>query len=182
MWLINDEHGLTDPTLVGHKLPGRVLLARDGFPVPPLVCVPATVFDRVVRDTAIATAPTDIRSDADLMAAAEQARKQVRGVAVPAQLHRVLDDSFDEIAGEAGCVAVRACVVPSVGSGTPGENSAEDPFAGLSDGLLCVGRPQLALRLVDCWARPSTPRLCSTARGGGWIRSPHGSRWASSGW
>ncbi|MET7422526.1 PEP/pyruvate-binding domain-containing protein [Dactylosporangium sp. NPDC005555] len=154
MWLIDDGPGLTDPTLVGHKFARQVLLAQDGFPVPPLVCVPATVFDLLLggSDFTAASAGVLPHSDATLTAAAEQARKLVRDVALPVELLQILDGSFDGIAGGSGCVAVRACVVPPAGNDGAGEDSAEDPFAGMSDSFLYVQRAQLPQRLVDCWA------------------------------
>ncbi|NUR59618.1 MAG: phosphoenolpyruvate synthase, partial [Catenulispora sp.] len=66
---------------------------------------------------------------------------------------------FDEVIGADGLAAVRACVVP--GPGRAGQNSAEDsaadPFAGLSDSFLYVPRADLLRRIVECWASAYNP-------------------------
>ncbi|MGC4888459.1 PEP/pyruvate-binding domain-containing protein [Micromonospora sp. DT227] len=148
---------ILDPELVGHKFARQAELARDGFAVPPLRCVPATVFDQVVGPLL-----TDIRADSAgstqaLLSHAEALRQRVRYLTIPSELLDEIDAHFDEIAGPDGLVAVRACAVPRPNQQESGEDSAEDPFAGLSDSFLYVGRAGLAERLVACWASAFNP-------------------------
>ncbi|MBV2156631.1 PEP/pyruvate-binding domain-containing protein [Kitasatospora sp. SUK 42] len=153
-WLAEDGAELADPELVGHKFARQAMMAETGFPVPPLVCVPAPVFDQVVGDAdARPEGPggAEAWSPAELTRRAEELRRQVQGIGLPEPLRQALADRFDELAGPDGLVAVRACVVPQPGE-QGGEDSAQDPFAGLSSSFLYVRRAELADRVVDCWA------------------------------
>ncbi|WP_329108932.1 PEP-utilizing enzyme [Micromonospora sp. NBC_01699] len=162
MWVVEDGPDLVDPEKVGNKFAKQVVLARAGFPVPPLVCVPASVFDHVVgttlADPAVAgTAVAGTASTPDLIGRAEELRHRVRAGGAPPELRRALADRFDQLAGPDGLLAVRACVVPSAGQADTGEDSADDPFAGLSDSFLYIGRDDLTERVVDCWASGFNP-------------------------
>lgn len=154
-WLIDGGPGLTDPALVGHKFARQAVLAREGFPVPPLVCVPATVFDRIVT-ASLGPIPAAGSAGSDTTAAREL-QERVRRLGLPDELRALLAERFDELAGPHGLVAVRACVVPAPGDDGSGEDSAEDPFAGLSDSHLYVGPGELAERVVGCWASAFNP-------------------------
>ncbi|MFC4146078.1 PEP/pyruvate-binding domain-containing protein [Micromonospora mangrovi] len=152
--LVDDESVLVaEPALFGRKFTRQIELAAAGFRVPPLACVPATVFDRAVApvlgDPALPTGPPDVR--------AEELRKRVLAGGVPDELRRVLDERFDAIAGPDGLVAVRACVVPDATDPDSGEDSAQDPFAGLSDSFLYVRREELPERVAACWASAFNP-------------------------
>lgn len=141
-------------------------MARAGFAIPRLGCVPATAFDRVVGPEVA----TSLGVDLDASDRAQALRRQVRRVGVPSQLRRVLRERFDAIAGPDGLVAVRACVVPSAGGHLAedlAEDSAADPFAGLSDSFLYVRRDDVADRVADCWASAFNPEavLYRTHRG-----------------
>ncbi len=126
-------------------------MAQAGFTIPPLACVPATVFDEVVGPAVAAAPPGEAHDRARVL------RRQVRAAGVPEDLRRVLDASFDDIAGPGGLVAVRACVVPREDQRESGEDSAADPFAGLSDSFLYVRREQVADRVAACWASAFNP-------------------------
>jgi rifampicin phosphotransferase len=158
-WLVENESGLADPELFGHKFARQAVMAGAGFAIPRLACVPATVFDQVVGPE-VAAAPG---TDADPLDRAQTLRGRVRDKGIPDGLRRVLDARFEEIAGPDGLVAVRACVVPRPGDQEPGgdgeigEDSAADPFAGLSDSFLYVRREELADRVAACWASAFNP-------------------------
>jgi rifampicin phosphotransferase len=151
MWLIEDGPKLSDPKLVGHKFARQAELAQRGFLVPPLLCVPATVFDHVVGPV-LATASGPV---ADPLRRASELRQRVRDAGVPRLLRSALLDRFDELAGNPGLVAVRACVV--AGEGDSGEDSADEPFAGLSDSFLYVGREDVGDRVAACWGSAFNP-------------------------
>ncbi|MFI1359881.1 PEP/pyruvate-binding domain-containing protein [Streptomyces sp. NPDC020898] len=161
-WLIGSGAGLVDPLQVGHKFARQAVLGLEGFPIPPFACVPAAVFDRVVRPE-LPTPPDSTSPDwgtSSASAVAERARalqSVVHGLEVPQELREALDRRFDELAGPGGLVAVRACVVPRPGDQELGEDSAQDPFAGLSDSFLYVGREGLADRILSCWASAFNP-------------------------
>ncbi|GLZ29812.1 phosphoenolpyruvate synthase [Lentzea sp. NBRC 105346] len=145
MDLVLDGDALVDPTRVGHKFARQEVLRRAGFPVPEFFCVPVEAFDEAVART----------PDAD----------GIRAAGVPAELVRAVLERFDELAGPDGLVAVRACVVADSDGG--GEDSARDPFAGLSDSFLYVRREDVPGRIADCWASAFNPEavLYRTHRG-----------------
>lgn len=150
MWLIDEGPDLIDPELVGHKAARQVELARAGIAVPPLACVPATVFDQVVAaDAEIGRLLRDPAGEVADRAA--RLRRLLARTTPPAGLAAALDERFAELAGPPGLVAVRSCVVPNPGR-QGGEDSAADPFAGLGDSFLYVGRQELPRRVAQCWA------------------------------
>jgi pyruvate,water dikinase len=156
MWLIVEGSELLDPELVGHKAARQVELARAGIAVPPLACVPATVYDRVVAaDPEISHLLRDRAGElGDIADRAAELRRRLARTKPPAQLVAALDERFAELAGSQGLVAVRSCVVPSSGhlGSDVGEDSAEDPFAGLGDSFLYVSRHEVARAVARCWA------------------------------
>jgi rifampicin phosphotransferase len=166
--LIEDGWALADPRICGHKFARQISMARAGFTVPRLACVPAEVFDQVAGPLVAATPATGQPLDR-----ARELRRLVREAGVPEDLRRLLDERFDEIAGPDGLVAVRACVVPARDESgdesvnESGEDSAADPFAGLSDSFLYVRRAELADRVAACWASAFNPEavLYRTHRG-----------------
>ncbi len=152
-WLVESESTIANPELFGHKFTRQASLEQAGFPIPRLACVPATVFDYAVgpevrASMAVPLEPSD---------RAQALRRRVRELGVPPALRAKLDSCFDEIAGPDGLVAVRACVVPKRGDAGSGEDSAADPFAGLSDSFLYVRRSELADRVAACWASAFNP-------------------------
>ncbi|MGC5033620.1 PEP/pyruvate-binding domain-containing protein [Micromonospora sp. DT229] len=167
VWFVEEVSALSEPTLCGHKFARQASMARAGFTVPRFGCVPATAFDQVVGPLVGTTTDTDL----DDMDRARALRLEVKNAGVPAQLRRLLEERFNAIAGPDGLVAVRACVVP-IGNGDSaeeqlGEDSAADPFAGLSDSFLYVRRDEVADRVADCWASAFNPEavLYRTHRG-----------------
>lgn len=151
-WLVSSGPAVSDPRLVGHKFARQVSLSRAGLAVPPLACVPTTVFDRVAGPEVAAS----LAWKQEALERAEALRCRIRDGGIPGDLRAVLDARFDDIAGPGGLVAVRACVVPPPGSQDPGEDSGTDPFAGLSDSFLYVRREDLPGRVAACWASAFT--------------------------
>nr|WP_162293068.1 PEP/pyruvate-binding domain-containing protein [Actinophytocola xinjiangensis] len=145
--LLTDGWSIADPSVSGHKFARQAALASAGFPIPRLVCVPVSLFDQVVAPLV----SDDTTENGPAPQRAQLLRDRIREAGVPDSLRRTLAERFDEIAGPSGLVAVRACVVPN-GSGESGEDSAQDPFAGLSDSFLYVRREEVADRVADCWA------------------------------
>jgi pyruvate,water dikinase len=152
-WLVESESTIANPELFGHKFTRQASLEQAGFPIPRLACVPATVFDYAVGPEVRASMATPLEASDR----AQALRRRVRELGVPPALRAKLDSCFDEIAGPDGLVAVRACVVPNVGNSESGEDSAADPFAGLSDSFLYVRRAELADRVAACWASAFNP-------------------------
>lgn len=142
---------LLDPTAVGHKFSRLAELRAAGFAVPDLFAVPAAAFDQALAPVLAGLDPPPSAADPEAVRRwSAQARAAVLSVEVDEQVARAALTGFDEVIGADGLAAVRACVVP--GRGQQGEDSAADPFAGLSDSFLYVPRADLLRRIVDCWA------------------------------
>jgi phosphohistidine swiveling domain-containing protein len=162
---------LLDPAAVGHKFARLQSMLHAGFPVPPLFCLPASVFDDAVRESAGGSvrgrigAPPDPR-DAPAVRAWSRAARELT-TDVPSAVAAAALAAFDDLVGPDGLAAVRACVVGAPG-GNDGEDSAADPFAGLSESFLYVRRERLVERIAGCWASAFRPEavLYRLRRGG----------------
>ncbi|NVI92708.1 PEP/pyruvate-binding domain-containing protein, partial [Actinomadura sp. BRA 177] len=131
---------------IGHKFARLEALRAAGFPVPGFFCLPAGEFDRALG--ALRLPPVSAVPVEDWCASAASALSK----AVPdGDLATGLLDAFDERIGAGGMAAVRACVVPGADGGG-GEDSEDDPFAGMSDSFLYVRRDGLLEAVARCWA------------------------------
>jgi phosphohistidine swiveling domain-containing protein len=139
---------MADPDVVGHKFARQTVLRAAGFPVPEFFCVPVGAFDAALA----AIRSTESLQDTDDSARAAAWRVALTTRGVPEPLGDRLLAAFDRLVGPAGRAAVRACVVGD------GEDSADDPFAGMSDSFLDVGRDALVARVAECWASAFTGR------------------------
>lgn len=135
---------------IGHKFARLEALRAAGLPVPDLFCLPAGEFDRALG--ALPLPPPAAAPAADWCASAASALAK----AVPGgDLAAGLLDAFDDRIGPGGMAAVRACVVPGRDGG--GEDSEDDPFAGMSDSFLYVRRDGLLEAVARCWASAFKP-------------------------
>ncbi|WP_165965394.1 PEP/pyruvate-binding domain-containing protein [Actinomadura bangladeshensis] len=135
---------------IGHKFARLEALRAAGLPVPDLFCLPAAEFDRALG--ALPLPPPSAAPAADWCASAASALAK----AVPGEdLAAGLLAAFDDRIGPGGMAAVRACVVPGRGGG--GEDSEDDPFAGMSDSFLYVRRDGLLEAVARCWASAFKP-------------------------
>lgn len=147
---------LLDPSAVGHKFSRLAELRAAGFAVPDLFGIPAAAFDRALAPVlAHLDAPPATAAPDAVRRWSEKARAAVLSLQVSGELGDAAHAAFDEVIGADGLAAVRACVVP--GPGQHGEDSATDPFAGLSDSFLYVPRADLLRRIVECWASAYNP-------------------------
>ncbi|HST66256.1 MAG TPA: PEP/pyruvate-binding domain-containing protein [Mycobacteriales bacterium] len=138
---------LLDATLVGHKFARQERLRRAGFPVPALACVPVSEFDAVA-----ATLPPP---PADSGAAPEWAAAVAKRLAASEVDSALTAELLAAAEGLGGTLAVRACVV--AGEDGAGEDSATDPFAGLTDSYLYVSSSDVPRKVAECWASGLNP-------------------------
>ncbi|MGP4024940.1 PEP/pyruvate-binding domain-containing protein [Actinomadura sp. 3N407] len=137
---------------IGHKFTRLETLHAAGFPVPDFFCLPAAEFDRALGGVKDALPPVPSVPVQSWCASAASALSK----AVPAGEGAAgLLDAFDERIGARGMAAVRACVVP--GEDGVGEDSDDDPFAGMSDSFLYVRREGLLEAVARCWASAFKP-------------------------
>lgn len=149
--MLAKDHELLDPSVVGFKFARQAKLRNDGFPVPQFCCIPGVVFDTVVGEIIAehADSPADLKTEREMLAWAARMRARIADRAVPPGIAGGVVDRFDHIAGD-GLAAVRACAVAAPDG--QGEDGGTDPFAGLSDSFLDVGRAEVLQRVADCWA------------------------------
>lgn len=148
---IRREDGLLDAAEVGHKFARLARMRTAGFDVPALFALPAAAFDDAVGPARAALPPPPGHPDPQAVRDwSARAVAAVRALTVPEPVAHAVFAAFDDVVGPDGLAAVRACVVP--GAGGAGEDSASDPFAGMSDSFLYVPRADLLDRIVECWA------------------------------
>ncbi|MFG2296176.1 PEP/pyruvate-binding domain-containing protein [Streptomyces sp. NPDC048603] len=182
-----DAAALADAAQVGNKFARQEVLRRAGFPVPGFFCLPATAFDRAldaVRPLLPPLPPGTADGHADSSAADDwcaAAHRALTGGGIPEALAARIRREFTALVGADGLVAVRACVVPPATSDPAtsnpatnapatdapatddpdtaiAEDSAVDPFAGMSDSFLYVDRDGLGEAVVRCWASAFNPQ------------------------
>jgi pyruvate,water dikinase len=159
--LVTAAGELEDALVVGHKFARQARLRRAGFAVPPFVCVPVSAYDAALAQALgslggmLATASPGAAGGPGRTARAAALRDRIKAVGPPPELLDGLAGWFAALAGPAGVVAVRACVVPTPDG--QGEDTADDPHAGLSDSFLYVRGDDLARRIADCWASAFNP-------------------------
>ncbi|PCE21660.1 PEP/pyruvate-binding domain-containing protein [Burkholderia ubonensis] len=152
MTILLPETQCLDPREVGFKFSRQAELRAAGFPVPRFHCVPVSVFDSTVG-AVLGGLPRPSLADGDLAPLKRWSldiRARLEAVTFPAELAGELVTVFERIATDDKLVAVRACVVAD--DGGPGEDSADDPFAGLSDSFLYVPLGGLVTSVMKCWA------------------------------
>ncbi|MGW7459662.1 PEP/pyruvate-binding domain-containing protein [Streptomyces sp. NPDC054797] len=164
---------LADAAQVGNKFARQEVLRRAGFRVPEFFCLPAAAFDEALD--AVRPLLPPLPRDADDKAAIEDwcasAHEALTRSSLPSALARRIREEFTALVGADGLVAVRACVVPAArttAATTPdtapapdeaiGEDSAVDPFAGMSDSFLYVDEAGLADAVSGCWASAFNPQ------------------------
>ncbi|MEU3464088.1 PEP/pyruvate-binding domain-containing protein [Streptomyces sp. NPDC006733] len=149
---------LGDPGQVGNKFARLRALRHEGFPVPDFFCLPAPAFDEALAALRPLLPPTPAPAAGEPAAAdwCAAARRALAGSTVAAELAARTASAFDDLVGAGGTAAVRACVVPAEAGGI-GEDSAQDPFAGMSDSFLYVPRRDLLAAVVRCWASAFNP-------------------------
>ncbi|MEK2494495.1 PEP/pyruvate-binding domain-containing protein [Kitasatospora purpeofusca] len=164
---------LADAARVGNKFARQEVLRRAGFRVPEFFCLPAAAFDEALDALrpSLPVEPADGADRAEVESWCAAAREALGGARLPMALAERIRKEFAAVAGPEGLVAVRACVVPA-GAGTDGaadapgndtaeaigEDSAVDPFAGMSDSFLYVDEDGLEEAVLGCWASAFNPQ------------------------
>ncbi|MFE7560789.1 PEP/pyruvate-binding domain-containing protein [Kitasatospora sp. NPDC057500] len=150
-----------DAARVGNKFARQEVLRRAGFRVPEFFCLTAAAFDEALDALrpALPPLPADGAGQDAVEAWCAAARAALVASAPPPVLAERVREEFAALTGPDGLVAVRACVVPVTGAdGAVGEDSAVDPFAGMSDSFLYVDEDGLADAVVRCWASAFNPQ------------------------
>ncbi|MEV0192890.1 PEP/pyruvate-binding domain-containing protein [Kitasatospora purpeofusca] len=163
---------LADAARVGNKFARQEVLRRAGFRVPKFFCLPAAAFDEALDALrpSLPAEPADGADRAEVESWCAAAREALLGARLPVALAERIRKEFAAVAGPDGLVAVRACVVPAKAGAAAadapeadaaeaiGEDSAVDPFAGMSDSFLYVDEDGLADAVLGCWASAFNPQ------------------------
>ncbi|MFE6749821.1 PEP/pyruvate-binding domain-containing protein [Kitasatospora purpeofusca] len=163
---------LADAARVGNKFARQEVLRRAGFRVPEFFCLPAAAFDEALDALrpSLPAEPADGADRAEVESWCAAAREALLGARLPVALAERIRKEFAAVAGPDGLVAVRACVVPAKAGAAAadapeadaaeaiGEDSAVDPFAGMSDSFLYVDEDGLADAVLGCWASAFNPQ------------------------
>lgn len=152
-------HLLTRPsdmhlTRVGAKFHHQATLLQHGFPVPAFVCLTADAF----RDLTRAIQPTMVailhglnwQDRSAVQRASAQLRELVTCIHLPDETIATIFAAMDDHLPDAGWVSVRACMVSQQAHAS--EDSAANPFAGISETFLYVPRTEVIRHVLACWA------------------------------
>ncbi|MCS0634745.1 PEP-utilizing enzyme [Streptomyces sp. LP05-1] len=138
-----------DPAQVGQKFARLHRMREAGLPVPPLFCLPASAFREAARPLLPgieqALAGIDYADPESVEEGAARVRALFLAAPLPAGLTDRISAACDERFEPGALVAVRACALD-------GEDSADDPYAGMSDSFLYVPRDEVPDRVRRCWA------------------------------
>lgn len=145
--IVDTPAELADATVVGHKFARQQRLSDAGFSVPPFFCVVIETPWTAIADT-VASFPGVGAGVQRLTEWAETAHRAAERVPLTSDMQAAVLEKYVGLGVHD--VAVRACVVGR--DGHPGEDDVADPFAGLTDSYLYVGRSALIDRISACAA------------------------------
>ncbi|MBM4135051.1 MAG: hypothetical protein FJ245_14965 [Nitrospira sp.] len=139
----------TDPQLAGGKAVGLGRLIRNGFQVPPGLCVTTGVYRECLRaggfDAAARWARLCQASEERRPAMLEEDRRLITSLSLSQSLLDLIDEELHRLGlGNEATFAVR--------SSASDEDGAKATFAGLYRTKLGVPRDALASAILECWA------------------------------
>lgn len=144
---------------VGSKFARQARMARAGVRVPDFFCLPTEVFREIalpiwaaIREVLAGTALDDAAS---VRVASQRIDQLFLTVSLPDRLEHELLESFDAHFDSDQLVAVRASMVAL--RREESEDSAEQPFAGISTSFLFQKREQVIECVRRCWASGFSP-------------------------
>jgi len=153
MKLLSNRESLTERQ-VGGKFARQAAMHKAGLPIPNFFCLDAEMFATVVGSTLPAIRErllaVDRQDAGSIRAAVEEVHAMVRAIAIPEALAKAVLARFDADFDPDALVSVRASTVGA--RLEESEDSAEHPFAGMSESFLYVRRADVLERIRDCWA------------------------------
>lgn len=145
---------------VGGKFASQAAMREAGIPVPEFFCLSKALFDRVVgaHRPAIELILKDLdRNDRrQLAAAAGKIAALVNGAEIDLATVAAILAAFDHRFAREDFVSVRASMVCERAEFS--EDSATNPFAGISESYLYVTRERLLEKIKGCWASAFSER------------------------
>ncbi|MFX4293274.1 PEP/pyruvate-binding domain-containing protein [Streptomyces bohaiensis] len=145
---------LADSALTGPKLARQARMREAGLPVPAFFALSARACEEALAPhlprLRRRLAEIDFDDPAAIAAAAAAARELITTAAADPALDAALLAAFDTAFAPDAAVAVRSSTVGA--DAADSEDSADNPFAGMSDSYLYVRREEVPDRVRLCWA------------------------------
>ncbi|WP_143660578.1 PEP/pyruvate-binding domain-containing protein [Streptomyces sp. JHA26] len=158
--MIETLHDPLRPAQVGWKFARLKVLHDAGVRVPPLFCLTGDAYRRAVGP--LTARIDDVLDRVDpgdwhtLREASARIRALVEGVGLDATTRTALREAVERwFPGSDTLLAVRASVL--AGCSDRGEDSADHPFAGMSDSFLYVRAEDVAETVLRCWSSAFSP-------------------------
>lgn len=143
-----------DASMVGWKFSRLKTLYSGGIRVPGFFCLTKYFYEAAVAEIRKDIAGRLKEADFDDYESVSRASADVRGMILGTEItqpdREMILDQFDRTFGEDGIVSVRSSTVGM--KLEESEDSADNPFAGMSDSFLYVRREQLMTMVKKCWA------------------------------
>jgi phosphoenolpyruvate synthase/pyruvate phosphate dikinase len=140
--------------LVGGKFSSQARMRTLGVAVPDFFCLSRLVFDRMMENCngRIATAikRINLQDRATITATAHEIMTLFESIRFDSETEQKIRASLDWILPDTGFVSVRACMLSTHAEHS--EDSASNPFAGISETFLYVKRTAIFDRIKQCWA------------------------------
>lgn len=152
--ILTDYKRMQRSERVGAKFRNQATLIAQGIDVPAFICLSADLYDTVTQPLKprlqALVQGASLQCRAGLASAAAAMQALVRGLAVDPGTAAAIERAMNAALPDAKWVSVRACMVGAAGEAS--EDSAADPFAGISETFLYVKRADVLARILDCWA------------------------------
>lgn len=154
----NCTDALTDAE-VGGKFAKQAQMRRAGLPVPEFFCLTSEFYrqaSRAIRPAiARALADLDFSDQHAVRAASEEIARQFAALELLASHRDAILSAFDSAFAADSLVSVRASTVGHLLEES--EDSADNPFAGMSESWLYVRRDDVLDKIRGCWASGFSP-------------------------
>lgn len=140
--------------MVGGKFARQNRMARAGFPIPVFFCLTGGYFEEVLLDklhqVESILGTIDFDDGKSVRRASEAIRFLFAEIRLKAAWEKAIFARFDKMFSKDRLVSVRASIIGN--RPEEGEDSPENPFAGLSETFLYVKRDQVLDKIKLCWA------------------------------
>lgn len=148
------SYNLLAKEAVGGKFAKQAAMKAANIPVPPFFCLSKAFYDTIFASlhsqVVDILAAVDFSSKLSIHAAANAIQQQFINLTLNKQQQRQILSAFDKLFNADTLVAVRASTVGH--KKEESEDSATNPFAGMSESFLYVRREQVCDKVKRCWA------------------------------
>lgn len=151
--ILHDYRAMTREQ-VGGKFHNQALMREQGINVPEFFCLSSALFRRIVQPAQPRIAELlqglDARDRKAVVQAAQRLHALMHELVMDAATQAAINRALYQHLPGAQLVSVRACMVSQQAEHS--EDSASNPFAGISESFLYVRPVDVLARVRDCWA------------------------------